>query len=81
MMKLSTINFKFQFTFKIVVRDHYPFQIMRSEELGGANSLSIPLRVSPPIWVINQFKLQPRNFHIINAGIWDIYYHILYHIL
>jgi hypothetical protein len=46
MMKLSTIIFKFQFTFKIRVRDQYPFQIMRSEELGGAIGLSIPLGVS-----------------------------------
>jgi hypothetical protein len=49
MMKLSTINFKFQFTFKIGVRDQYPFQIMRSEELGGANGLSMPLCLSLPI--------------------------------
>jgi hypothetical protein len=81
MMKLYTIIFKFQFTFNIRVRDRYPFQIMRSEELGGAIGLSIPLGISLLIWVINQLKLQPRNFHIINAGIWDIYYHILYHIL
>ena len=49
MMKLYTIIFKFQFTFNIRVRDQYPFQIMRSEELGGANGLSIPLCLSLPI--------------------------------
>jgi len=49
MMKSYGYNFKFQFTFKIRVRDQCPFQIMRSEEIGGANGLSIPLRVSLPI--------------------------------
>lgn len=49
MMKLSTIIFKFQFTFNIGVRDHYPFQIMKAEELGGAIGLSIPLGISVPI--------------------------------
>jgi len=48
-MKLYTIIFKFQFTFKIRVKDQYPSQIMRSEEIGGANGLSIPLGVSLPI--------------------------------
>ena len=45
-MNLPPINFKFQFTFKIWVRDQFPFQIMRSEELGGAKGLSIPLGIS-----------------------------------
>jgi hypothetical protein len=49
MMKLSTIIFKFQFTFKIGVRDKYPSQIMKAEELGGAIGLSIPLCISLPI--------------------------------
>ena len=48
-MKFFHINFKFQFTFKIRVRDQYPFQIMRSEERGGAIGLSIPLGISLPI--------------------------------
>jgi hypothetical protein len=42
----STINFKFLFQFKIRVRDQYPFQIMRSEERGGAIGLPIPLGIS-----------------------------------
>ena len=45
-MKLFHINFKFQFTFKIGVRDQYPFQIMKPEELGGAIGLPIPLGIS-----------------------------------
>lgn len=49
MMKSYGFNFKFQFTFKIGVRDQYPFQIMKAEELGGANGLPIPLGISVTI--------------------------------